>query len=288
MRLSVRCTASTTASRSRRSWQPNSPAPATCKPIYSCGPTKTGCSPGLRRLGEPRDETVSRTHPCFHIASTAARFGSSPICCIEIRWNFSGLLARRKGFEPLTPRFEVWCSIQLSYRRGQVPVAQSRAQAKPPLRHGRARKPSMCCGRRAGPAGSLSRQDLEHGLAKQIARRLHGVLRFPLPGDREQGTPAAFARHDDVALRPGVLVFARREDGEGIRAVFLHRKNARREFPCADAAVPSEQTRLDGNRRHRPAVGQHPKTAHEAIYGPYGVVDPNALRNFVAAQEMER
>src|SRR4029450_12292569 len=25
-----------------------------------------------------------------------------------------GLLARRKGFEPLTPRFEVWCSIQLS------------------------------------------------------------------------------------------------------------------------------------------------------------------------------
>ena len=24
---------------------------------------------------------------------------------------------RRKGFEPLTPRFEVWCSIQLSYRR---------------------------------------------------------------------------------------------------------------------------------------------------------------------------
>jgi hypothetical protein len=26
-------------------------------------------------------------------------------------------VARRKGFEPLTPRFEVWCSIQLSYRR---------------------------------------------------------------------------------------------------------------------------------------------------------------------------
>jgi hypothetical protein len=27
------------------------------------------------------------------------------------------LYVRRKGFEPLTPRFEVWCSIQLSYRR---------------------------------------------------------------------------------------------------------------------------------------------------------------------------
>ena len=30
-------------------------------------------------------------------------------------------MARRKGFEPLTPRFEVWCSIQLSYRR-RVPM----------------------------------------------------------------------------------------------------------------------------------------------------------------------
>jgi site-specific DNA recombinase len=26
-------------------------------------------------------------------------------------------MARWKGFEPLTPRFEVWCSIQLSYQR---------------------------------------------------------------------------------------------------------------------------------------------------------------------------
>jgi hypothetical protein len=31
--------------------------------------------------------------------------------------NILNSLARRKGFEPLTPRFEVWCSIQLSYRR---------------------------------------------------------------------------------------------------------------------------------------------------------------------------
>jgi hypothetical protein len=28
------------------------------------------------------------------------------------------MLARSEGFEPPTPRFEVWCSIQLSYERG--------------------------------------------------------------------------------------------------------------------------------------------------------------------------
>ena len=37
-------------------------------------------------------------------------------------------LARRKGFEPLTPRFEVWCSIQLSYRR---PAPRGRIMARP-------------------------------------------------------------------------------------------------------------------------------------------------------------
>jgi len=29
-------------------------------------------------------------------------------------------LARREGFEPPTPRFEAWCSIQLSYRRARA------------------------------------------------------------------------------------------------------------------------------------------------------------------------
>jgi hypothetical protein len=30
------------------------------------------------------------------------------------------LLARSEGFEPPTPRFEVWCSIQLSYERRRL------------------------------------------------------------------------------------------------------------------------------------------------------------------------
>ena len=34
-----------------------------------------------------------------------------------------GRLARPKGFEPLTPRFVVWCSIQLSYGRVFADVA---------------------------------------------------------------------------------------------------------------------------------------------------------------------
>ena len=34
---------------------------------------------------------------------------------ITIKLDFK--MARRGGFEPPTPRFVVWCSIQLSYRR---------------------------------------------------------------------------------------------------------------------------------------------------------------------------
>jgi hypothetical protein len=39
-------------------------------------------------------------------------------------------LARSEGFEPPTPRFEVWCSIQLSYERTAVSLAKTQADSK--------------------------------------------------------------------------------------------------------------------------------------------------------------
>jgi hypothetical protein len=43
-------------------------------------------------------------------------FGTvSPTAIGAEKW--PDLLARSEGFEPPTPRFEVWCSIQLSYER---------------------------------------------------------------------------------------------------------------------------------------------------------------------------
>jgi hypothetical protein len=38
-------------------------------------------------------------------------------------------LARSEGFEPPTPRFEVWCSIQLSYERRSPRRKPSRSRA---------------------------------------------------------------------------------------------------------------------------------------------------------------
>ncbi len=35
-------------------------------------------------------------------------------------------MARSEGFEPPTPRFEVWCSIQLSYERIDADLLECR------------------------------------------------------------------------------------------------------------------------------------------------------------------
>jgi hypothetical protein len=44
----------------------------------------------------------------------------SVLARLEIAANSLKTLARPKGFEPLTPRFVVWCSIQLSYGRAGI------------------------------------------------------------------------------------------------------------------------------------------------------------------------
>jgi hypothetical protein len=61
---------------------------------------------------------------CGHIADTAV---------LGFRANTAKrliLLARSEGFEPPTPRFEVWCSIQLSYERTAVSLAKTPADSK--------------------------------------------------------------------------------------------------------------------------------------------------------------
>ncbi len=39
-------------------------------------------------------------------------------------------MARPEGFEPPTPRFVVWCSIQLSYGRKPVDDCSTRAEER--------------------------------------------------------------------------------------------------------------------------------------------------------------
>jgi hypothetical protein len=59
-------------------------------------------------------------------------------------------LARRKGFEPLTPRFEVWCSIQLSYRRLRGTALPQFVVAANSFRHSHAQGWRLRCPERSG------------------------------------------------------------------------------------------------------------------------------------------
>ena len=53
----------------------------------------------------------------FHIASDASMRGSRKSWHARNESKMSGLVARPERFERPTPRFVVWCSIQLSYGR---------------------------------------------------------------------------------------------------------------------------------------------------------------------------
>ena len=56
-------------------------------------------------------------HSCFQVASAAKVSGSKKCCWKKFTSRYREMMARPNGFEPLTPRFVVWCSIQLSYGR---------------------------------------------------------------------------------------------------------------------------------------------------------------------------
>jgi hypothetical protein len=83
----------------------------------------------------------------------------SPMCPVRSRYPCVRAvqlksLARRKGFEPLTPRFEVWCSIQLSYRRSRRDRVTSIRDHRQPFPAGRRPKALNCSGPRTFILGS--------------------------------------------------------------------------------------------------------------------------------------
>ncbi len=74
-------------------------------------------------------------------------------------------MAHPKGFEPLTPRFVVWCSIQLSY--GCLPVCRD------------------CCGDGRLIIGRITKS--KHLLGKKCA-----YLKFSCQSPHFQGFPPCF------------------------------------------------------------------------------------------------
>src|SRR3954466_1230045 len=105
-------------------------------------------------------------------------------------------MARPKRFELLTPRFVVWCSIQLSYGRaarlaaGVGEIAEAAARCNP-LEQSVARSKRACRLRSARPDG-LGRELLQlphHGLAH------HAGADSGSPGLHDIGGPEAAGQH---------------------------------------------------------------------------------------------
>src|SRR3984893_239941 len=122
-------------------------------------------------------------------------------------------LARRKGFEPLTPRFEVWCSIQLSYRRQPSDVAQRRGPAKacalirPMSKADHGSRSSIAHRNHSEPIPPLGRRiysPLRQGVVRQVRQNLKRSLQsFPLLTQHD--FVAAAEDFDFLALEPELL-----------------------------------------------------------------------------------
>ena len=104
--------------------------------------------------GSPKSPSVMRGLPCKNRKNEQ----------FFARKSGAKSLARRKGFEPLTPRFEVWCSIQLSYRRLQ----ESRQYL---LRRGFACQTAENRGGQQAIAGQIARRDRTRNPGRRTSGR---------------------------------------------------------------------------------------------------------------------
>jgi hypothetical protein len=77
----------------------------------------------------PGDGSISRSTATFRVpGASPGRLRPTPRTT-EMAGNTRNLLARSERFELPTPRFEVWCSIQLSYERHSADAAAYSAAA---------------------------------------------------------------------------------------------------------------------------------------------------------------
>ena len=74
-------------------------------------------------------------------------------------------MARSEGFEPPTPRFVVWCSIQLSYERAQA------GRPAPATRRTLSKSPQGRKGAAGAALSSASGDQLRSSLAKRSQKK---------------------------------------------------------------------------------------------------------------------
>jgi hypothetical protein len=99
-------------------------------------------------------------------------------------------MARPRGFEPLTPRSVVWCSVQLSYGRSACPRRLDGHERKDPPEASRDTRPGHCFAPFAGPVQThirrVSTQRTRPGWSglKQSPGPRRRVRRMLTPGNK--------------------------------------------------------------------------------------------------------